>query len=207
LPGSDNDLFINTMEKEMNRKLIALTVTALFATSIFGVVSANPLPRTEIRDPVRGVSFYSIEISEKKVNSLEVIEGSFGDTDSLVVGISALKLDGSEAVDEYIFWLRHEGRLWHQFDIDQPAVFEVDGQKLNLEQLRASQPWVGASSRMFEKVEFRLDQAAFDRLVLGNEITITLRSENGLIEKTLTIREIERLREFRASFSNETGVT
>jgi len=191
----------------MKRKLIVLTVTALLATSTLGVVSANSLPRTEIRDPVRGVSFYSVEISEKKVNSLEVIEGSFGDTDSLVVGISALKFDGSDAVDEYIFWLRHEGRLWHQFDIDQPAVFEVDGQKLSLEQLRASQPWVGTSSRMFEKVEFRLDEAAFDRLVLGDEITITLRSDNGLIEKTLTTRELERIRDFRASFSNEKGVS
>ncbi len=191
----------------MKRKLIVLTVTALLATSIFGVVSANSLPRTEIRDPVRGVSFYSVEISEKKVNSLEVIEGSFGDTDSLVVGISALKFDGSDAVDEYIFWLRHEGRLWHKFDVDQPAVFEIDGQKLSLEQLRASQPWVGASSRMFEKVEFRLDEAAFDRLVLGDEITITLRSDNGLIEKTLTTRELERIRDFRASFSNEKGVS
>jgi hypothetical protein len=195
------------METEMKRKLIVLTVTALLATSIFGVVSANSLPRTEIRDPVRGVSFYSVEISEKKVNSLEVIEGSFGDTDSLVVGISALKFDGSDAVDEYIFWLRHEGRLWHKFDVDQPAVFEIDGQKLSLEQLRASQPWVGASSRMFEKVEFRLDEAAFDRLVLGDEITITLRSDNGLIEKTLTTRELERIRDFRASFSNEKGVS
>jgi len=191
----------------MKRKLIVLTVTALLATSTLGVVSANSLPRTEIRDPVRGVSFYSVEISEKKVNSLEVIEGSFGDTDSLVVGISALKFDESDTVDEYIFWLRHEGRLWHQFDIDQPAVFEVDGQKLSLEQLRASQPWVGTSSRMFEKVEFRLDEAAFDRLVLGNEITITLRSDNGLIEKTLTTRELERIRDFRASFSNEKGVS
>ena len=191
----------------MNRKLIAISMTALLATSAFGVVSANSLPRTEIRDPVRGVSFYSVEISEKKVNSLEVIEGSFGDTDSLAVGISALKFDESDAVDEYIFWLRHEGRLWHQFDIDQPAVFEIDGQKLSLEQLRASQPWVGTSSRMFEKVEFRLDEAAFDRLVLGNEITITLRSDNGLIEKTLTNRELERIREFRASFSNEKGVS
>jgi hypothetical protein len=195
------------METEMKRKLIVLTVTALLATSTLGVVSANSLPRTEIRDPVRGVSFYSVEISEKKVNSLEVIEGSFGDTDSLVVGISALKFDESDTVDEYIFWLRHEGRLWHQFDIDQPAVFEVDGQKLSLEQLRASQPWVGTSSRMFEKVEFRLDEAAFDRLVLGNEITITLRSDNGLIEKTLTTRELERIRDFRASFSNEKGVS
>ena len=60
---------------------------------------------------------------------------------------------------------------------------------------------------MFEKVEFRLDEAAFDRLVLGDEITITLRSDNGLIEKTLTTRELERIRDFRASFSNEKGVS
>jgi len=183
----------------MNHKLVVLTVTALFATSIFGVASANSLPRTEIRDPVRGVSFDSIEISEKKVNSLEVIEGSFGDTDSLVVGVSALRFDGSETVEEYIFWLRHEGRLWHQFDMDQPALFEVDGQKLTLEQLRASQVWVGASSRMFEKVEFRLDEAAFDQLVLGNEISIELRTDSGIVEKTLTNSEIEKIREFRAS--------
>lgn len=187
----------------MYRKTLVLTATALFAISMIGVVSANPLPRTEIRDPVRGVSFDSIEISEKKMSSLEVIEGTVGDTDSLVIGISALRFDGSNAVDEYILWLRHEGRLWLEFDPDQPALFEVDGQELALEQLRASQPWVGSSSRMFEKVEFRVDEEALDRLVEGNEISITLRSGSGLVEKTLTSTEIERIRAFRASVSIE----
>lgn len=187
----------------MNRKFVTLTLTAVFATSLFGVVSANPLPRTEIRDPVRGVSFDSIEISERSVNSLDVIEGTFGDSDSLVVGMSALSFDESEGVDEYILWLRHEGRSWLQFDVDQPVSFEVDGRELPLEQLRASQPFVGTASRMFEKVEFRLDAAAMDRLVKGNEISITLRSDSGIVEKILDSEEIERIRAFRASFESQ----
>jgi hypothetical protein len=191
------------MEIEMNRKFVVLTLTAVFATSLFGVVSANPLPRTEIRDPVRGVSFNSIEISEKSVNSLDVIEGTFGDSDSLVVGMSALSFDESEGVDEYILWLRHEGRSWLQFDTDQPVSFKVDGQEMPLEQLRASQPFVGRASRMFEKVEFRLDDAAMDRLVQGDEIKITLRSDSGVVEKTLDSEEIERIRAFRASLDSQ----
>jgi len=187
----------------MNRKSVALTLTALFATSLFGVASASSMPRTEIRDPVRGVSFDSIEISDQMVNSLDVIEGTFGDSDSLVVGMSALSFDESAGVDEYILWLRHEGRRWLQFDIDQPVLFEVDGLELPLEQMRASQPFVGTASRMFEKVEFRLDAAAIDRLVQGDEISITLRSDSGVVEKTLGKDEIERIREFRASLDSQ----
>lgn len=186
----------------MNRKFVALSLTAVLATSLFGVVSANPLPRTEIRDPVRGVSFNSIEISERSVNSLEVIQGVFGDSDSLVVGMSALSFDESEGVVEYILWLRHEGRSWLQFDTDQPVLFEVDGQEMLLEQLRASQPFVGTGSRMFEKVEFRLDDAAMDRLVQGDEISMTLRSDSGVVEKILDSEEIERIRAFRASLDS-----
>ena len=181
----------------MNHKLIALSLTALFATSMLSVATANSLPRTEIRDPVRGVSFSSIEVSTQTINSLEVIEGTFGETDSLVVGISSLSFDESEGVDDFILWLRHEGRTWLRFDIDQPVSFEVDGQELALEQLRATQPFVGTASRMFEKVEFRLDEASFKQLVQGNEISIILRSDSGIVEKTLTDEEIDRIREFR----------
>jgi len=187
----------------MNRKILAVAATALFATSLAGAISANAMPRTEIRDPVRGVSFNSIEISEKSINSLDVIEGTFGDTDSLVVGLSALSFDQTRGVDEYIFWLRHEGRAWLQFDIEQPVSFEVDGRQLVLEQLRASQPFVGAASRMYEKVEFRLGVADLDQLVQGEEISIKLRSESGIVEKTLTEEEIDRIREFRASLGIE----
>lgn len=186
----------------MNRKSVVLTLTALFATSIFGVASASPTPRTEIRDPVRGVSFNSIEISDQKINSLNVVEGTFGDTDSLVVGMSALSFDESDGVDEYILWLRHEGRSWLQFDIAQPVSFEVDGLELPLEQLRASQPFVGTASRMYEKVEFRLDEASIDRMELGQEISITLRSDSGVVEKTLVKEDIDRIREFRTSLNN-----
>jgi len=186
----------------MNRKMLAVAATALLSVSIAGSVWANSMPRTEIRDPVRGVSFNSIEISDKMINSLDVIEGTFGDTDSLVVGLSALSFDYSTGVDEYIFWLRHEGRAWLQFDMEQPVSFEVDGHILALEQLRASQPFVGTASRMFEKVEFRLGDAALDQLAEGQEINITLRSESGVVEKRLTREEIDRIREFRASFGN-----
>ena len=183
----------------MNHKLIALSLTALFASSMLNVAAANSLPRTEIRDPVRGVSFNSIEVSAQTINSLEVIEGTFGETDFLVVGMSALSFDESEGVDEFILWLRHEGSTWLRFDIDQPVSFEVDGQELALEQLRATQPFIGTSSRMFEKVEFRLDEASFKQLVQGNEISITLRSDSGIVEKALTKEEIDRIREFRMS--------
>lgn len=183
----------------MTRKFLALSATALVATTVLSTALANTTPRTEIRDPVRGVSFESIEISQMPVNSLLVVEGTFGDTDSLVVGMSALTLDGSGDVDEYILWLRHEGRQWLKFDVYDPVTFEVDGKRLAVEQLRASQPFVGASSRMFEKVEFRLDQAALTRLLQGERVTITLRSDTGTVEKTLRTDEINLIRDFQAS--------
>jgi hypothetical protein len=183
----------------MNRKYLSLSLTALFAASMLGTASANPLPRTEVRDPVRGVSFNSIEVSQQMINSLDVIDGTFGDTDSLVVGMSALSFDESAGVDEYILWLRHEGRTWLRFDVDQPVSFKVDGQKLVLEQMRASQPFMGSSNRMFEKVEFRVNPAAYEQLVRGDEVSITLRSDSGIVEKTLTKEEIDRIRLFRMS--------
>lgn len=183
----------------MTRKLFALSAIALTATMMVSTASANSTPRTEIRDPVRGVSFESIEISEMPVNSLLVIDGTFGDTDSLVVGMSALTLDGSGGVDEYILWLRHEGRQWLKFDIEDPVTFKVDGKMLALEQLRASQPFVGASSRMFEKVEFRLNEVELTRLTQGKRVSITLRSDTGTVEKTLRNDEIDLIREFQAS--------
>ena len=177
----------------------ALVLSGLLVNSVF----ANSSPRVEVRDSVRGVSFSSIEISEEAVNALDVIDGTFGDSDSLVVGLSAMTFDGSQYVDEVILWVRHEGRRWLQFDIEDPVRFEVDGKALPLEQLRASQPFVGESSRMFEKVEYRLGEAEFAALVSGEEINITLRSDSGTVEKTLKLEEIERIRAFQTALTPE----
>ncbi len=183
----------------INRILVLMS-----AVAALGLAPERSLgqPRTEVRDPVRGVSFSSIELSNMPLNSLDVVEGTFADSDRLAVGLSALVFDGSPAVDEYVFWVRHEGRRWLDFEIGTPVVIEVDGEALSLERLRASQPFVGGSNRLFEKIEFRLTDAELERLLDASSVLVRLRADNGVVDKRLTDLERDRLREFYAELTS-----
>jgi hypothetical protein len=159
--------------------------------------TASAQLRTELRDPVRGVSFHSVELSEMPINTLEVIEGSFPDSDQLAIGLSAMHLDGRGSIDEYVLWIRHQGRRWLDFDMADPVVFTVDNQPLALTQLRASQPFVGETGRLFEKIEFNLSDEQLSRILTGGSTVITLTSDNGTVQKRLTAQELRYLEEFR----------
>lgn len=184
----------------MRVRTLKLTQTLLLSASLLaGATAMAAVPRTEARDPVRGVSFHSVEIKNAAIRSLRVIEGDFSDADRLAVGLSALVFDGRDGVEEYILWLRHEGRRWLDFSAGDPVSIEVAGEPLQIEPLRALQPFVGPSSRLFEKIEFRLDPAILDRLTDGSDVRIRLRSGNGTVEAALSAQDIEEIRTFRAS--------
>jgi hypothetical protein len=188
----------------MRERTLRMTRTLLLSASLLaGGAALAAVPRTEARDPVRGVSFHSIQISDVAIRSLRVIEGDFSAADRLAVGLSALVFDGSDGVEEYIFWLRHEGRRWLDFGAGDPVSIEVADEPLGIEPLRALQPFVGPSSRLFEKIEFRLDETVLDRLTDGSEVRIRLRSGNGTVEAVLSAQDIEEIRAFRASLARQ----
>ena len=172
----------------------AFSLTFLAASLVPDGVLAQV--RTELRDPIRGVSFHSIEIQDSSVNALDVIDGSFSDSDRLVVGLSAMTFDGTDTVDSYVLWIRHEGRRWLDFEFQAPIDVSVDGDSLALEQLRASQPFVGPAARLFEKIELQLSAANLLRIVGSSDAVITLRSGSGIVSKQLSEDELANMRKF-----------
>ena len=175
----------------------SIVASLMIGAAYLAPLTASAQVRTELRDPVRGVSFHSVELSEMPINALEVIEGSFPDSDQLAIGLSAMHLDGRDAIDEYVLWIRHQGRRWLDFAVEDPVVFTIDNQPLALSQLRASQPFVGETGRLFEKIEFSLSDEQLSRILSGDITVITLSSDNGTVQKRLNAQELVYLREFR----------
>ena len=155
--------------------------------------------RSSMIDAVRGVTFHSVEISNDSVEDLNVLDGTFSSGDRLVVGLSTMLFDGSDEISSYIVWIRHEGRRWLDYGLNDPVSIVADGWEVPLESLRSPQPLVGDGARMIEKHEFLVDSAHFDRLLAGEEITVRLHSDTGVIDKTLTGDEIRQLRQFLTS--------
>jgi hypothetical protein len=184
------------------RPIRVATVTSLtIACGVLCAQSALAQMRTEVRDPLRGVSFHSVGLGDDAVNSLQVVEGTFADSDRLTLGLSVLVFDASHVTDEYILWIRHEGRRWLDFNTADQVVVEVNGERLPLEPLRASQPFVGESARFFEKIELKLTANDVAQLIRGNTVKVQLRSNNGVVDKWLTREEIAELKSFVSSLA------
>ena len=187
---------------------IARSTTAVFAAATLYIgVSGAALGqlRSEMRDPVRGISFHSIEISSEAMNDLDLIRGSFGDTDELAVGLSAMAFDGVPEIDSWIFWVRHEGRRWLDYDRVTPVSLMADGEPLELEPLRSPQPFVGEGGRMHEKLEFHIAAPEMSRLLAAESAVVSLRSDNGDVDKSFASEELNRIREFLASVKERTA--
>lgn len=187
----------------MYRTFVAATGSvALWAASLLPA-GAFAQVRTELRDPMRGVSFHSVELDDSALNALDVIDGSFSEADRLVVGVSAMTFDGSDTVDSYVLWIRHEGRRWLDFEVGNPVEVTVGGESLALERLRASQPFISASGRLFEKIEFALSEAELLRIAASSDAAIILRSDNGIVRKRLTAEELAYMRTFNEQIQAE----
>lgn len=191
----------------MDRKNTTIALALTLAGLVLPAAYAAAQPRTELRDPLRGVSFHSIELSEGPLNELEIIEGSFADTDRLTLGLSALVFDGSPNADEYVLWIRHEGRRWLDFGTGIPVVVSVDGKPFPLAQVRAPQPFVGDGSRLFEKIEFHLSEPELALLLDAQSVRVRLQSGNGIADKRLTNEELRRAESFYESISVRSGDT
>ena len=57
---------------------------------------------TESRDPNRGVTVFSQEVSADKVRELNFDRGLFSEDDEMAIGVSALFFDESSTVSDYV---------------------------------------------------------------------------------------------------------
>jgi hypothetical protein len=192
----------------LRRKLFGRSLALFAAAAAWSAlgIEAHAQLRAEMRDPVRGVSFHSLEISNDAIDMLDVIDGAFAATDRLSVGVSAMVFDGTGEIDSWIFWVRHEGRRWLDYDRDMPIELLVDGSALDLEPLRSPQPFVGEGGLRYEKLEFELSDAAFERLLVAQSVVVALRTDNGDVDKHFTGDESERLRAFVESIGERMGL-
>jgi len=172
---------------------------ALLALAGGPVLADSNTVRTEIRDELRGVSLYSIQISEEPVNSLTVIEGSFADSDRIALGLSAAVYDGAGGTEEYVFWLRHEGRRWLTTELSDPVIIEADDVPIDMELLRVPRPIIGPDNRFFEKFEFRFRDPEIKQLLEGGQVVVSFRSTTGVVQKTVSGQELESIRAFSDS--------
>ena len=177
---------------------LASKFTVAFGAVVFSLPSlSQETAVTEVHDAVRGATFYSVQLSEEAVDEWVLISGEFAETDRVRLGLSTLVLDEVNSVEEYIFWVRHEGRRWLSFfDAEDSVTFVSRGQRVELEPLRRPQPFVQAGS-LVEKLEFKLRPEDLRTLLEHRDATLTVRTATGVIEKRLSIEELTSMARLR----------
>ena len=161
------------------------------------------MSKRSIQTSAYGVTLHSIELDDALLNSLDVLDGSFSDTDRLVIGVSAIVFDVGGAVDEFILWMRHEGRCWLDIDMADGVVLAIDDRVVPLTELLASQPFIGESGELNEKVEFSIADSDLEAMIDSSEVSIELRSDNGIVRKRLSESELNSLAVFRQLITEE----
>ena len=172
----------------------------LLGTILLSAVAAAQ-SRTEIRDAIRGVSFVTQQLSDDLLSQLRIVAGEFAPDDRLAVGLSAMLFDDDQEPQDYVLWLRHEGRVWLSFPSEEPVSLTVDGANIDLDPLRQPQPFTGPDGRLLEKMEFRLDAADLARIGAGKDVRLRLSAESGTVEKRLSADETAAI----ASFAEPPG--
>ena len=177
-----------------------------FATwSLVAMIALSPLRAqsqaqavTEMHDPLRGVTFYSVQISTDPTTALQTTGSLFGESDLMTLGLSAFFFDESGTIDEYVLWLRHDGpRSWFTSNLEFPLTLWLDGEKWQSAPLHVSRPaGSGESGPFIEKLEFVLETNDLKTLLAADSATIELVTAMGTVEKTLSASERSALRRF-----------
>lgn len=182
-----------------------MTTRSILAAAAMLAVFAFCLPRqadaqafTEFRDPLRGVTFYSVQISTDRMQDLQHEGSRFASNDEVTLGLSAFFFDESDVIDDYVLWLRHDGpRRWFTGSKMRPLDIVVDGDISSpapLHTLRSDAEEVGP---FIEKLEFTLHPLELEKLLSAEDISLELHTLLGSLEKTLNDDEIEAIRSFR----------
>lgn len=146
---------------------------------------------TEIRDPLRGVTLYSAQISSDSLTSLQVEGSVFSSGDKMTLGLSAFFFDESDVVDEYVMWLRHDGpRRWFSSTRERPLKLYIDDEIFELATEHATHPDAQSTpGPMVEKKEFSISPDLFQVLLASDDVILELTTSLGVVEKDLNESE------------------
>lgn len=152
---------------------------------------------TESRDPVRGVSFYSVQLESAPLWQIQTAGSRFSPDDAITVGLSAMVSDDNAQVMEYILWLRHDGpRSWLLGALDQPLTIQLEDRRLLPLPLHvARQTGDSVPEPYIEKLEFALPPRLVKILLDEPSVVLKLETALGEVQKPLEPHMIETLRE------------
>ena len=181
-----------------------MSIRITLAAALFIAVAAvAPRPAeaqafTEFRDPLRGVTFYSVQITTDPLIELQHDGSQFSQNDQMTLGLSAFFFDESDTIDEYVLWLRHDGpRRWFTGSRLYPLDLIIDDvitTPAPLHTLRSEEERAGP---FIEKLEFALTPDAFGELLGAGTVTLHLNTLLGSLDKTLSDDEKRAMQRFR----------
>lgn len=174
------------------------TTMSLVCLLTLAPLRAESQAATEVRDSLRGITFYSLQISTDSMTSLQTQGSLFAQSDLMTLGFSALFFDESDTVEEYVLWLRHDGpRRWFTSDLEQPLTLRLDDVRWQSAPLHISRPaGRDGSGPLVEKLEFVVTADEFQALLNADAVTIELVTVLGTVVKALSESERLALRGF-----------
>ncbi len=177
----------------------SMTLTTTILTTILFSSVASAQGVIEIRDPLRGVSYYSVEVSSDPLNELHFIDDRFPQDDSLTIGISALFFDESKTVDEYIVWFHHDGeRKWFSTTHNNDLTVHVGETDKIFDYLHLTTSGTNEGVIFSEKIEFKLTAEEFLSILDADSVGFELSTALGRITKNLNQDELTALLKFDA---------
>lgn len=182
-----------------------LAVALVGAITVSATAAAQGI--IEIRDPLRGVTFYSVQISTDQLSELQVGPGRFSDDDRMTLGVSAFVFDELLAPSDYTIWLRHDGpRRWLTGENNRPLVIDFGASSIRPIPLHVLSPTLVTDNGPFvEKLEFALRPDEFQSLVNSIDPVLELTTLLGRIEKPLAAAEVKALKKFDATVLTKRG--
>lgn len=167
---------------------------------------AEPQVVSQIHDPLRGVTFYSMQISTEPLTTLQPKGGLFAETDLMTLGLSAILFDESSAVREYVLWLRHNGpRRWFISTIERPLTLSIDGQSRQPVSLHTTRPDnVATGGQFVEILEFAISEPEFESILEADVVSIQLQTALSKVEKSLNESELSAIRRYSTMLPGNT---
>jgi len=182
----------------MNTRTILTAAALLTGAAMSTPRDADAQAFTEFRDPLRGVTFYSVQISTDPMKTLQHEGSKFSETDQMTLGLSAFFFDESDTIDEYVLWLRHDGpRRWFAGSKLYPLDLVVDDTIKTPQPLHTLRPNAREAGPFIEKLEFALQPTELESVLYADNVMLELRTLLGSLEKTLSREEIDAMKLFK----------
>lgn len=175
-------------------------VICLLAVMLLVAGGPGHAATTEVRDEVRGVTYYSTAISTDMKTTLQAPGGLFSSTDVVTIGLSAFFFDESSSVNEYVVWLRHDGpRRWFVGSNEKPMEIHFGEQSIEPKPShRTNLPEPSREAVFIEKLQFAIAPETFQSILDADKVEIEVRTLLGTLIKPFTTEEVTALRQFAA---------